>query len=124
MSQCTVTISASRKRTKMLVTEGSDEVMKAVLPAPSPGRHPRALQTLLEGLALMLGQAVRVVVSAADLDETSFFGLTDDFGTRPNSVYYTVEVVEPRARRPAKKISGVGDFRDLRQLSLVPGDGQ
>jgi hypothetical protein len=124
MSQHTVTISASQKRTKILVTEGSDEVMKAVLPAPFATRHPRALQTLLEGLALMLGQSVRVVVSAADLDGTSYFGLTDDFGTRQNSVYYTVEVVEPRPSRRAQRIPGVGDFGDLRQLSLVRGDGQ
>lgn len=124
MSQHTVTISASEKRTKILVTEGSDEVMRAVLPAPFAARHPRALQALLEGLALMLGQAVRVVVSAADLDGTSYFGLTDDSGTRQNSVYYTVEVIKPKPRHRARQIPGVGDFRDLRQLSLVRGDGQ
>ena len=122
MSQHTVTISASEKRTKILVTDGSDEVMRALLPAPFAVHHPRALQALLEGLALMLGHAVRVVVSAADLDGTSYFGLTDDFGIRQNSVHYTVEIIEPKPRHRARRIPGVGDFRDLRQLSLMRGD--
>lgn len=122
MSQCTVTISTSGMRTRILVTDGTDEFMRAALPPPTQGRHPRAAQTLLEGLALMIGHAVRVVVSAADLDDTSFFGLTDDFGIRQNSVFYSVEVVERTPRRRSRRLAGVGDFRDLRQLSLVDGD--
>jgi len=46
---------------------------------------------------------------------------TDEIGNPQRSVYYTVEVVARPARRRAKRISGVGDFRDLRQLSLIDG---
>jgi len=79
------------------------------------------MQTFLEGLALLLGHSFRVVVSAADLEGTSLFGLTDDFGVSQPNVFYSVEVVEPTQRRGAKQITGVGDFRDLRQLSLIGG---
>jgi hypothetical protein len=122
MSQCTVTISMSGMRTRILVTDGTDELLRAVLPPPTQARDPRAAQTLLEGLALMLGHAVRVVVSAGDLDGTSFFGLTDEFGIRQNTVFYSVEVIERTRRRRSRRLAGVGDFRDLRQLSLVAGD--
>jgi hypothetical protein len=67
---------------------------------------------LLEGLALWLDRPPRIAVSAADLDGTSFFGLTDDFGTPQPSVYYSVEVVERPVRRRSKGLGGVGDFRD------------
>ena len=72
-------------------------------------------------MALWLDRPPRVVVSAADTDATSFFGLTDEFGNPQRSVYYTVEVVERPVRRRAKRIPGVGDFRDLRQLSFIGG---
>jgi hypothetical protein len=62
-----------------------------------------------------------IVVSAADVDATSLFGLTDDFGTPQRGVFYNVEVVEPKPRRRGKRLAGVGEFRDLRQLSLIPG---
>lgn len=121
MNQITVTISTSNRQTKLLLTEGSDQLMKAILPPSHHARHPRAMQTFLEGLALLLGHSFRVVVSAADLEGTSLFGLTDDFGVSQPNVFYSVEVVEPTQRRGAKQTTGVGDFRDLRQLSLIGG---
>lgn len=121
MNKRTVTISTSNAQTKLLLTDGPDQLMRAVLPPFHHARHPRAMQTFLEGLALLLGQSFRVVVSAAELEGTSLFGLTDDFGGCLPSVFYSVEVVEPAQRRRAKRVAGVGDFRDLRQLSLVEG---
>jgi len=104
------------------MTDGTDELIRAVLPTVKQVRHPRAAQILLEGLALWIDQPVRVAVSADDLDGTSFFGLTDGFGCPRPSVYYSVDVVERLFRRRAKRLAGVGDFRDLCQLSLIGGE--
>ena len=124
MNQITVTISSSTRQTKLLLTDGSDQLMKAILPPGHHAQHPRAMQTFLEGLSLLLGHSFRVVVSAADLEGTSLLGLTDDFGCSHPSVFYNVEVVEPTRRRSAKQIAGVGEFRDLRQLRLIGGTGR
>jgi hypothetical protein len=121
MSEYTVTMSFSGVRSRILMTAGTDEILRAVLPPPRQVRHTRAALSLLEALALWLDCSPRVVVSAADLDATSLFGLTDDFGTPQRGVYYHVEVVEPKPRRRSTRLAGVGEFRDLRQLSLIPG---
>lgn len=122
MSEYTVTMSFSDVRSRILVTAGTDEIMRAVLPAPRQVRHTQAALSFLEALALWLDQSPRVVVSAAEVDATSLFGLTDDFGTPQRGVYYHVEVVEPTRPRRGKRLVGVGEFRDLRQLSLVSGE--
>jgi hypothetical protein len=92
-----------------------------VLPPHREVRHPQAARSFLEALALWLDQPLRVVVSAAEVDATSLFGLTDDFGSPGRGVYYEVEVAEPKPRRRGRKLAGVGEFRDLRQLSLLSG---
>jgi hypothetical protein len=121
MSEYTVTMSLSTARSRILVTSGADELMRAVLPPPRQVRHDRAALSLLEALALWLDRCPRVVVFADEADATYSFGLTDEIGNPQRSVYYTVEVVERPVRRRGKRIAGVGDFRDLRQLSLVHG---
>ena len=122
MSEYTVTMSFSAARSRILVTAGADELMRAVLPPPRQVRNDRAALSLLEALALWLDRCPRVVVSAAEADATYSFGLTDEVGNPQRSVYYTVEVVARPPRRRGRRIPGVGDFRDLRQLSLVPGE--
>ena len=119
MSEYTVTMLMSATRTRVLVVDGTDEILRAHLPATRQVGSPRAAATLLEGLALWLDRPARVVVSADELDATSLLGLTDDFGVPRRSVYYNVEVVERRVRRPGRRLGGVGDFRELRQLSLI-----
>jgi hypothetical protein len=115
-------MSLSAARSRILVTAGTDEIMRAVLPSTIQVQHPRAAMSLLEGLALWLDQAPRVVVSADESDATFFFHLTDEFGCPQHGVYHTVEVVDPRARpRRGRRITRVGDFRDLRQLNLIGG---
>ena len=124
MSEYTVTMSFSPARSRILVTGGADELLRAVLPPPRQVRHDRAALSLLEALALWLDCCPRVVVSADESDATYSFGLTDEIGNPQRSVYYAVEVVQRRARRRGRRIAGVGDFRDLRQLTLVPGGRQ
>src|SRR5678815_1738931 len=72
-----VVIAPSATRTRVLVTEGSDELLRAVLPSPSQLRHERATTTFLEGLALWLDAKLHVVLSV-DAKEAGFcLGLTD-----------------------------------------------
>jgi hypothetical protein len=118
-----VVIAPSATRTRVLVTEGSDELLRAVLPSPSQLRHERATITFLEGLALWLDAKLHVVLSV-DAKEAGFcLGLTDELGVGVRSLFFDVEVRDRRARRrPGRRIRGVGDFVDLRQLRLVPND--
>lgn len=118
-----VVIAPSATRTRVLVTEGSDELLRAVLPSPSQLRHERATITFLEGLALWLDAKLHVVLSV-DAREAGFcLGLTDELGVGLRSLFFDVEVRDRRARRrPGRRIRGVGDFVDLRQLRLVPND--
>jgi hypothetical protein len=118
-----VVIAPSATRTRVLVTEGSDELLRAVLPSPSQLRHERATTTFLEGLALWLNAKLRVVLSV-DAKEAGFcLGLTDELGVGVRSLFFDVEVRDRRVRqRPGRRIRGVADFADLRQLRLVPDD--
>ena len=118
-----VVIVPSATRTRVLVTEGSDELLRAVLPSPSQLRHERATTTFLEGLALWLDAKLHVVLSV-DAKEAGFcLGLTDEMGVGVRSLFFDVEVRDPRVRRrPGRRIRGVGDFADVRQLRLVPDD--
>jgi len=122
MSEYTVTMSLSPARSRILVTAGVDEMVRTVLPQWRQVRHERAARSFLESLALWLDRPLRVVVSADEADATSFFGLTDDIGNPQRSVYYAVDVIERPVRRRPKRIPGVADFRDLRQLSLIDGE--
>ena len=118
-----VVIAPSATRTRVLVTDGSDELLRAILPSPSQLRHERATITFLEGLALWLDAKLHVVLSV-DAKEAGFcLGLTDEMGVGVRSLFFDVEVRDRRARRrPGRRIRGVGDFADLRQLRLVPDD--
>lgn len=102
------------------MSHGPDEVLRAILPPPSQVRHERAVATLLEGLALWFDTTLPVVLSA-DVQQASFcLGLTDELGLGRRSIFYRVEVRDPRVRRRrGARIRGVGDFGDLRQLRLV-----
>lgn len=104
----------------MLLTDGPDELLRAVLPAPPPLHRDRAVPTLLEGLAQWLDAPIRVVLSVDAQDASFCLGLTDEMGCGARTLFYGVEVVERGARRRrGDRIRGIGDFADLRQLHLV-----
>ena len=121
-----VMVVPSTKWTRVLLTLGPDELLRAILPPPSLVRHERAAPTLLQGLSMWLDTALPVVLSADDGDFGFRLGLTDEMGLGTRSLYYHVAVAEPGRvrRRRGRRIAGVGDFTDLRQLRLVPDDGE
>jgi len=126
MDEYRVVVSPSSKWTRLLLTQGSDELLRAILPAPSVVRHERAVPTFLEGLSMWVDRALPVVLSVDDEDFGFRLGLTDEMGIGTRSLYYHVGVAErAHRRRRGRRIAGVGDFGDLRQLRLVPdGEGR
>jgi hypothetical protein len=88
------------------------DLIKARLPlAP---RHPRALLTLLEGVALWRGQPLRVVLFA-DGSSVPWLG-SDLFGDElwPGESPLVSFAIAHRGRR--RRLDGVGDFRALRRV--------
>jgi hypothetical protein len=107
----------SPRSTRLLVRVGEDEVLKAVLPAPSMPPHVRALPTLLEAIALWHQTPVHAVLFATEQESWFRLGLVDPFYLGAGTVHYTVELRE-RARDRGQRIAGLGSFEDLRQLAL------
>jgi hypothetical protein len=119
----TVVMTPSATRTRVLLSHGPDELLRAILPSPSQLRHERGAIAFLQGLSLWFDAKLHVVLSV-DAKEVGFcLGLTDEMGIGMRSVYFDVEVRDRRARRRrGQRIRGIGDFADLRQLRLVPDD--
>jgi hypothetical protein len=105
----------SREGTRLLLTYGESEMLRAVLPPPG-AQHATAAPTLLEGLSLWLQRPLSVVLCADAEETSSALGLCDGFGVGRETPHYEVEVVDPR--RPRR---GLGSFRDLRQFSRPVG---
>jgi hypothetical protein len=104
---------------KLLVTSPQgDDLIKARLPIRPP--HPRALLTLLEGVALFSGEPLYAVISAGE-ERDCWLGseqwAEDLWPTESPLVRFDFAFPPPRGRR---NLRGVGDFRAVRrQLRLV-----
>jgi hypothetical protein len=121
MGTTIVRLSAEPTRTRLLMTQGSRDIGKVILPR-APSAHPRAAATLLEGLSLFLGERLCVVLCVDEGSTSSCeLGLLDGLGFGERSVFYEVGIAarESRAdRRAARALRLAGsDFRDLRQLT-------
>jgi hypothetical protein len=117
----TVVLIPSAARTRVLVTAGADELLRALLPPPSQLQYETAAITFLESLALWLNSKLHVVLSVEAKEAGNCLGLTDELGVGVRSLFFDVEVRDRRARRRrGQKIRGIGDFSDVRQLRLVP----
>src|SRR5262245_56439942 len=124
MGACKVILSPSGTRTRILVTDGPDELLRAVLPPPSQMHYERAAIKLLEGLSQWLNAKLYVVLSVDEKEAAWCLGLTDHLGAGLRSVYFDVEVRDRRfRRRRGQRIRGIGDFKDLHPLRLIPDDG-
>jgi hypothetical protein len=105
--------------TRVLAQAGPIPILKARLPdAP---QHPRALETLAEGLALWYGRPLYVALGVAAEDAlcvTPRWHATVDGLTRTPLV--TIDLVSDRPRPPrgGQDLGGLGDFADVRQVQL------
>jgi hypothetical protein len=117
MSRYLLTIVPSSLRTRLLLTCGPDEILRGDLPPASPAIHQQAARRLLEGLALWLDQQLPVALSA-DAQESAFaLGLCDPLGIGVHTLFYAVEFVDRRRR--GRRIRGIGNFAELRQLDAL-----
>jgi hypothetical protein len=113
------TLRIADEELKLLVTSPQgDDLIKARLPRQP--RHPRALLTLLEGVALWSGEPIYAVISAG-IHRDAWLGseawADDLWPTESPLVHFDFAIPPPRPRR---LLRGVGDFRDVRrQLRLV-----
>jgi hypothetical protein len=111
MHEWNSTLRATDKGVLLLVTSEAGDLVKARLPL-SPS-HPRALLTLLEGLALWRGRALRVAVSAGACSVAwAGSGLFGDELYPAESPLVRFHAVHPASR---ERLHGVGDFRSLRR---------
>jgi hypothetical protein len=98
---------------QLLVTDMGDDILKAQL--DSRPAHPRALVTLLEGLALWQGEVICVAVSASEGAHDCCERVLYDGGLfGPASPLVSVEY--RLTDRHPRRLRGLGDFRQLRLL--------
>lgn len=91
-----------------------NDLLKARLP-PSP-LHPRAILTLLEGLALWSGQPIRAVISVAPSCPRSLVASCFGEDLWPaQSALVELDFALPTPRRP-RRIRGLGSFMHLRYV--------
>ena len=104
---------------RVLAQEGPIPILKARLPeAP---QHPRALETLAEGLALWYGRPLYVALGVAAEDAlcvTPRWHATVDGLTRTPLVTIDLVIGRPRPPRGGEGLGGLGDFADVRQVQL------
>jgi hypothetical protein len=102
--------------TRILLNDDETTLLEARL-SPSPS-HPRALQWLLEAIALWEGRPVRAVLSVGAQDECGAQLLRDCF-TDFGGPLYAIEWADS-ARPPRRRddIRGAEDFPALEQLQL------
>jgi hypothetical protein len=114
-----VRMSLTEHATRVLVTEPSgSEVLKAHFPSAS-GAHRLATRTLLEAVAHLCNARLHVVLSAESEVIGFAQGLVDGLGLSVDTVHYDVELLHRGEGR--RRLRGLGHFRDLRALTVIPG---
>jgi len=109
----TAQLQATKSEMRLLIMSlESGDVLKARLPLPPA--HPRALLTLLEGIALWSGAPLSVaIVAEPDCPIWLGSGLFGDELWPAESSLVRYEVV---GRGHPKRLRGLGDFRRLRAV--------
>jgi hypothetical protein len=117
MEQILVTIAPDLNKTRLLVSRQGQDVVKAILPAATIA-HPLAAKTLLEGLALWYQQRLCVVLCVDEQQHCcDTMQLYDTLGNGVRQLHFEVAVVG-RERQRRNRLSGVGDFSDLRAIDV------
>lgn len=117
----TMVFDPSPTQTRMLLTRGAEEVLKARLGPPSRA-HRWAAPTLLEAIAFWYQKPVRAVLCAGGGRTSYDLDLWEGLGEGRSTALYEVDVLDRREyRRGGLSAQRLGDFRDLRRaLGGVP----
>lgn len=112
-------IAPGQQMTRVIAMAGANEtILKAQL--ASDPKHPRALATLLEAVALWQGQPVRAALCADgrgfSCDSTICREAFLDDG---DSLYRIVWVPAGAHRQRRHRLHGLGNFRDLERLVVA-----
>ena len=128
MSELRVVVSMSSSGTRVLATlqdaQERETILKARL-SPSPS-HPRALQWLLESLALWQGVPVRAVLAAGKPRSGCGTSLHAEWFADFGNALYSLELdpgLDGGRRRHRDSVGALGDFSDLRQLTIFESGG-
>lgn len=117
MDELVMAISATERETRVLLTHGPDEVLKARLRAVATPAHRFAGPMLCEAMALWHDQKVRAVVSAESEQVLFALGLCDGLGIPRATLHYVVQPLfmdEPPRR--GRHLCGLGNFRGEHRL--------
>jgi hypothetical protein len=103
------TVEVQPRQVKVLVTDSEGDVLRARLRRPPC--HPRALLTLLEGIALWSGARLSVALRVAPEADEGWIGEPDGSWLWPeDSALVRFAFVEPRK---LSRLRGLGSFREL-----------
>ena len=116
-----VAVTATSKRTRVVVTMGEAVVLRANLPPLSAVRNARAVTTLLEALSLWADERLCVALHADDEENCFRCELADEMGIGARSVYYAVELVKRAPRRRGLRSADEGKPRQLTLVASVDG---
>lgn len=120
MKSYRMTISPTRKSTRLLLKQGKDELLRAVLP---PAVRETAAARLLEGLSLWLDTRLCVALCVGESAASSCLGLTDEDGVGTRGWFYDAEVIVPPKRRPRRthRSRGSGSVGQLKLWGVEGG---
>ena len=126
MEPYTLLVLPSDTQTRLMLTQGPRELMRAALPPLTHIPNDRAVRVLLEGLALWVDRPLGAVLCANASGTTYWLGLTDARACGARTLYYEVQLVQPQDKRQAGRVDTFGGrWNDLQQLSLwCQGRGQ
>ena len=115
MSRWDSVLKIDHRGVRLLIADGlGHDLLKARLPLRSD--HPRALLTLLEGVALYSGSSLRVATSVAEsVGRSPASALLGGDLFPADSALVRFDFSFPAVRR--RHIRGLGDFCDVRRLS-------
>lgn len=110
-------VSPEPTATRVVVTDREEVRLKARLSCPPA--HPRALQWLIEAVALWEGAPVRAVLCAGGPRRTYAASFRADWFPEFGGPLYSLEVVDGTAApRVRDRLRGMGHFHDLKQLRI------
>lgn len=115
----------STTQTRLMLTHGPQELLRAVLPPLTHIPNAQAVVTLVQGLALWVDRPLSVVLCANASGTTYWLGLTDARGCGARSLFYEVQLVQPTDKRNAGRVHAFGgEWEDLQQLNLWQAEGE